>query len=91
MTIRSIALYLGGMLALACFLLSLVTVVPDAESLRTIAQGVCAAGALVFGGLGMLSGWLSPQHWVNRSRTLQGLLMVLAAGLTLFLLFGVVG
>jgi hypothetical protein len=91
MTIRFLALYIAGVLAVACFGLMLITVVPEAEPKRDIAWGVCAVGAIGYAAFGMSLGRLSPQHWVNRSRALQSSLTVIAAGLTLFLLFGVVG
>jgi hypothetical protein len=88
---RFLAWYLGGLLGLACILLSLISVVPDAESKRVVAQCICVVGAVLFAGLGLTCGWLSPQHWVNRSAILRSVLGVLAIGLTLFLLVGVIG
>jgi hypothetical protein len=72
-------------------LLSLITVVPDAESQRAIAQCICALCAMMFAALGLSWGFLSGGHWVNRSGILRSTLLVLVIGLTLFLLMGVIG
>jgi hypothetical protein len=47
--------------------------------------------AVIFVALGLSCGLLSAQHWVNRSGLLRGVLLVLAIGLTLLLLVGVIG
>ena len=91
MTTRFLAWYLSGLLSLACVLLSLITVVPGAESERVIAQIICVGGAILFAALGIFCGLVSTQQWVNRSSILRGVLVVLAIGLTLFFVVGVIG
>jgi len=90
-SIRFLALYLSGLLGLTCILPSLITVVPDAESALSAAQGICAVGAALSAAVGLLCGWLSVEHAVNRSRLLRSVLVMLAIGWTLFLLLGVIG
>jgi hypothetical protein len=82
---------LGGLLGLACMLLSLITTVPDLQSKLEVAFGICAVCAMMFAALGLSCGMLSAQHWVNRSSILRSILLVLAMCLTLFLLVGVIG
>jgi hypothetical protein len=81
----------SGLLGLTCVLLSLISVIPDAESERAVAQGISVVGAVLFAAVGLSCGWLSAQHWVNRSRILRGVLLAMAFGLTLFLLVEVIG
>jgi hypothetical protein len=88
---RSLAWYLSGLLGLTCLLFSLITVVPEAESKRDVALCICAVCAMMFAALGLTCGLLSAQQWVNRSGILRRVLLVLAIGLTLFLLVGVIG
>ena len=90
MTTRFLAWYISGMLALICSLMWLVTVVPGYETQWLIAQGICGVVALGFAYLGRYCGRRSPEHWVNRSHLLHGVLLVLAAGITLFFLKGVI-
>jgi len=88
---RFLALYLSGLLALACILVSLITVVPDVESVRTLVQGICAVGAALAAAVGLSCSLVPAEHIVNRSSLLRSVLAALAIGLTLFLLVGVVG
>ncbi len=91
MTTRFLAWYISGMLALIAILLSLVTFVPEAQLRGIIAQGVCWALAGGFAVLGKFCSRRSPEHWANRSLLLQGVLTMLAAGITWLILLGVLG
>ena len=91
MSARFLAWYLSGLLGVICFLLSLITVVPNAEIGRTVAQGISGVGAMLLAIVGQSCGRLPTQHWVNRSRILRNVLLVLAVGFTVFLLVGVIG
>ncbi len=91
MSSQFLSWYLCGLLGLTCMFVSLITVVPEAESKRTVALYICAVCAMMFAALGLTCGSLSAQHWVNRSGILRSILVVLAIGLTLFLLVGVIG
>jgi hypothetical protein len=63
----------------------------SAESGRAAAQGACAVGAVLFASVALSCGWVSGEHWVNRSRALWWGLLVIAIGLTLFLLVRMIG
>lgn len=91
MSTRPLALYLSGLLGLTFMLVSLISVVPDAEAERNVTQGICAVAAVLSAAVGLSCTWLSAEHWVNRSHLLRNLMVVLAIGLTLFLLVGVIG
>ncbi len=91
MSTRVLAWYLSGMSSLTCVLFSLITVVPGAESQRTVVQVISAAGAVLFAILGITCGRLSAQHQVNRSGLLRGVMVILAIGVTVFVLVGVIG
>jgi hypothetical protein len=90
-TSRFLALYLSGLLGLTCMLVSLITVVADAEWDRSIVLGISAVGATLSAVISLLCSWISAEHPINQSRLLRSLLAVLSIGLTLFLLVGVIG
>lgn len=87
MTTQWIAWCVSGMLGLVCVAFSLITYVPSptAERERIITQVASATGALAFAALGLVSGQLPAQHWLNRSRAFRGLLLSFAIVCALFL------
>lgn len=87
MTTQWLAWCISGMLGLVCVVFSLITYVPrpGVERERIIAQLASATGALAFAALGLVSGQLPTQHWLNRSRSLRGVLLSLALACALFL------
>jgi hypothetical protein len=86
MKTRFLAWYISALLGLSCAAYSLISLAPgeNAERERITAQAVLAVGALVFAALGTTSSFLSLAHWINRSRLLRVVLLILASFCTFF-------
>lgn len=93
MTTRLLAWFISGMLALAFLAFALMTVapIPEVERGFSIAQALFATGCLAFAVLGLISGRLPAQHWLNRSRALRGILLLLSLVVACALFLGVIG
>ncbi len=91
MNSRFLTWYISGVMGLSWLLLSLVTVAPGGESAFDTLRGGCVAVALGFAVLAVSLQLLAAGHWLNRSRAMRIVLLVLAAICSLFLILGVIG
>jgi hypothetical protein len=89
MSARFLAWYTSAIFAGETLLLSLISIVPEAESRFLILQGVIAAFAVVFAMIGAVLLRLPQNHWCNRSLAVRGVLVFAALCATLLLLTNV--
>jgi hypothetical protein len=86
MTARHLAAWTSAVLAIGSVLVSAITVMPEAESGRSTLLMVVVSLAGVFAATGIVL-WLLPEdHWCNRSRTVRGILSIVATVATLLVL-----